>query len=278
MSATRSQKIRASATKRALRARLPQPLPESQIAEEIERYLFKHFETVPDKPKLARGLASHLSGQFLLTGKRGLGWLHCIIECYPDDLKRLSNQAILDTFMPLARAGKLPEGAKIPRKFWSPTTRAKRKRNSKAYYELKRKGHREGLIIQQFGGFLSYQSALGEVLLGSRKCDCLDAVFEGKTVKMSGPGSSLENLFGVDRHRFPKNLTKVRSGRQTGYNLDTVLQCMVALLSDEQRRWLPDPKFRDTILRRVIDRARTKSDELALALEEKLRPFLIYSG
>jgi hypothetical protein len=115
------------------------------------------------------------------------------------------------------------------------------------------------------------------MLPGSRKCDCLDGVFEGKTVKMSGT-KSLENLFGVDRHLFPKNLTKVRSGREIGYNLDIVLQCMVALLSDAQRQWLPDPKFRDTILRRVIHRARTKSDELALALEEKLRPFLIYSG
>jgi hypothetical protein len=276
--ANRSQKIRAAATKRALRAQLPQPLPESQIAEEIERYLYKHFEIVPGKPKLAKDLASHLSSQFLLTDKRSLGWLQCIIEFYPDDLEHLSEQATLESFLRLARAGKLPKGAKIPRKFWSPTTRAKRKRNSKAYYELKRKGHREGLIIRQFGEFFSHQSALGEVLLGSRKCDCLDAVFEGKTVKMSGSGSSLENLFGVDRHRFPKNLTKVRSDREIGYNLDTVLQCMVALLSDKQRRWLPDPKFRDTILRRVIDRARSKSDELALVLKEKLQRFLIYSG
>ena len=279
MTANRSQRICAAATKRALRAQLPQPLPESQIAEEIETYLYAHFETVPGKPKLARDLASHLSSQFLVTGKRGLGWLQSIIEIYPEEFKHLSDQARLESLLRLAKAGKLPKRAKIPRKFWGPTTRAKRKRNSKAYYELKRKGYREGLIIQQFGQFLSHQSPFGEVLLRSWKCNCLDAVFEGKTVKMSGPGSSLENLFGVDRHRFPKNLTKVQSGRrEIGYNLDTVLQCMVALLSDEQRRWLPDPKFRDTILRRLIDRARSKSNEMALALKEKLQPFLIYSG
>src|SRR5207237_9415105 len=78
--ANRSQRIRAAATKRALRAQLPQPLRESQIAEEIERYLYKHFETVPGKSKLARDLASHISGQFLVTNKRVLDWLPSIIE------------------------------------------------------------------------------------------------------------------------------------------------------------------------------------------------------
>ena len=275
--ANRGQKIRAAATKRALYAQLPQPLAESQIADEIERYLFEHFETVPGKPKLARDLASHLSGQFLVTGKRNLGWLQCIIEIYPAELEHLSDQASLESLLRLARAGKLPKGAKgkVPRKFWSPTTRAKRKRTSKACYEVKRKGHREDLIRQQFGGFLFHQSALGDVLLGSRKCDCLDAVFEGKTVKMSGPDSSLQSLFDVDRHRFPKNLTRVRTGRESGYHLEVVIQCMLALLADEKRPWLPDPKLRNMVLRGIIDRARKKSGELASALQEKFQPFLI---
>jgi hypothetical protein len=274
--ANRSQKIRAAATKRALRAQLPQPLPESQIAEEIERYLFNHFETVPGKPKLARDLASHLSGQFLVTGKRSLGWFRRILEIYPEQLKRLSDQALSEYLLRLARAGKLPAGAKgkNPRKFWSPTTRAKRKRDSQARYELKRKGHREGLIAQQFEGFLARQSALGQVLLGSGRCDCLDDLLEGKTVKMAGYGSSLENLFGLDRHRFPKNLTRGRTGR-VGYNLTAVTQCMLALLGDEKQPWLPDCKIRNMVLRGIIERAREESDELASALQEKFQAFLI---
>src|SRR4030095_6295270 len=123
--ADRSQKLRLAAIKRALRAQLPQPVEESQIADQIEKYLFKHFETVPGKPKLARGVASHLSGQFLVTGKRALGWLECIIEIYPERLDQLSHQASLETLMRLLRAGKLPNSpvARVPRKFWGPTTR-----------------------------------------------------------------------------------------------------------------------------------------------------------
>jgi hypothetical protein len=162
VSATRGQKIRAAATKRELCARLPQPMPESQIADEIQRYLFNHFETGPGKPTLARDLASHLSGQFLVTDKRVLGWLQCIIEIYPEKLKHLSDQAGLESLMRLARKGKLPNSpvAHVPRKFWGPTTRIKGRQRSKNRYEFKRKGYREGLIGQQFGGFLFHQSAL----------------------------------------------------------------------------------------------------------------------
>jgi hypothetical protein len=275
--ANRSQKIRAAAIKRALRAQLPQPLAESQIADEIERYLFRHFETVPGKPKLARGLASHLSGQFLVTGKRFLGWLQCIIEIYPEELKHLSDRAGLESLLRLARAGKLPDSpvAHVPRKFWGPTTRIKRRQRSKNRYEFKRKSYREGLIAQQFGGFLFHQSALGAVLPASRKCDCLDELFEGKTIKMSGRGSSLQNLFGLDRHQFPKKLPIVRTGREIQYTLVAVIQCMVALLANEKRPWLPDPKIRNMILRGIIERAREKSGELASALQEKLQRFLI---
>jgi hypothetical protein len=275
--ANRSRKIRAAATKRALRARLPQPLSESEIADEIQRYLFKHFETVPGKAKLAKDLASHLSSQFLLTGKRALGWWHCIIEFYPEELNNLFDQATSETILRLATTEKHPKWGtgKTPREFWTPTTRAKRRRKSKALYELKRKGLREGLIAQQFEGFLSRQSAFAQVLLGSCRCDCLDDLLEGKTVKMSGHGSSLENLFGLDRHRFPKNLTGVQTGREVGYNLTAVTQCMLALLGDKKRPWLPDCKIRNMVLRGIIERAREKSDELASALQEKFQVFLI---
>jgi hypothetical protein len=277
MMMNRREKLRVAAIKRALRSKLPQPVDESQTADEIEKYLFKHFETVPAKPKLARGVASHLSGQFLVTGKRVLGWLQCIIEIYPEELKHLSDRASLESVMRLLRAGKLPNSpvAHVPRKFWGPTTRIERKQRSKNRYEFKRKGHREGLIEQQFGGFVFRQSALGEVLHASRKFDCLDELFEGKTIKMSGRGPSLENLFGLDRHRFPKKLPTVRTGREIEYTLVAVVQCMVALLADEKRPWLPDRKIRNTILRGIIEQAREKSGELASILQEKFQMFLI---
>jgi hypothetical protein len=277
MMMNRREKLRVAAIKRALRSKLPQPVDESQTADEIEKYLFKHFETVPAKPKLARGVASHLSGQFLVTGKRVLGWLQCIIEIYPEELKHLFDRASLESVMRLLRAGKLSNSpvAHVPRKFWGPTTRIERTQRSKNRYEFKRKGHREGLIEQQFGGFVFRQSALGEVLHTSRKCDCLDELFEGKTIKMSGRGPSLENLFGLDRHRFPKRLPTVRTGREIEYTLVAVVQCMFALLADEKRPWLPDRKIRNTILRGIIEQAREKSGELASILQEKFQMFLI---
>lgn len=90
---------------------------------------------------------------------------------------------------------------------------------------------------------------------------------------MSGRGSSLENLFGLDRHRFPKRLPTVRIGRQIEYPLIAVVRCMVALLADEKRPWLADPKLRNTVLRAIIERAAEKSSELALNLK-KLGTFL----
>ena len=78
-----------------------------------------------------------------------------------------------------------------------------------------------------------------------------------------------------DRHRFPKKLTRVRTGREIGYNLEAVIQCMLALLADEKRPWLPDRKFRNMILRGIIDRARGKSGDLASDLQENFQAFLI---
>lgn len=142
--ANRRQKLRVAAIRRALHAQLPQPVDESQIADGIEKYLFKYFETVPGKRKLAGDLASHISGQFLVTGKRVLDWLRCIIETYPEQLEGLSNQASLESLMRLLREGKLTTTpvARVPRKFWSPTTRIKRKQRSKNLYEFKRKRYR----------------------------------------------------------------------------------------------------------------------------------------
>ena len=261
----RSEKLRVAAIKRALRAKLPQAVNESQIADEIEKYLFKHFETVPAKPKLARGVASHLSGQFLITGKRALGWLECIIEIYPEEIERLSSQAGIEALMRLARAGKLPNSpvAHVPRKFWGPTTRIQKKQQSKNRYDFKRKGYREGLIEQQFGGFVFRQAALGEPLHARRKCDCLDELFEGKTIKMLRTRVFSRNLFGLDRHRFPKKLPTVRTGREVEYTLVAVVQCMVALRADEESGRGPTHlKIRNTILCGIIERAQGKSGKL----------------
>ena len=92
--------------------------------------------------------------------------------------------------------------------------------------------------------------------------------------KMSGRGCSLENLFGLDRHRFPKKLPTVRTGRGIEYTLVAVVQCMIALLADEKRPWLPDLKIRNTILRGIIERAQEKSGKLASILQAMFQRFL----
>ena len=96
------------------------------------------------------------------------------------------------------------------------------------------------------------------MLLGSRKCDCLDKLFEGKTVKMAGPWVFSREPLRIGSSPIPEEPPTVRTGREIEYNLMAVIQCMVAVLADEKRPWLPDPKIRKMILRGIIERAREK--------------------
>ena len=93
---------------------------------------------------------------------------------------------------------------------------------------------------------------------------------------MCGDWDSLENLFGVDRHRFPKSLPSKRRGREVVYALDAAVECMIHLLTnpDGYPQWLPEPNRRKIVLKEIIKRARSFSSDLANTVVGKLHPYL----
>jgi hypothetical protein len=95
-----------------------------------------------------------------------------------------------------------------------------------------------------------------ERLKDSAMPNCLDDIFNGGLVNML----RLEELFGMERHRFPKNLPNISKGRETSYDYRAVVTIMDALLTEklrEKRRksgrppripWLNDPRLRMRVL------------------------------
>jgi hypothetical protein len=157
-----------------------------------------------------------------------------------------------------------------------PATEKERLENlkvSKNKYERGRRGLREGLIEQQFGGRPAF-NALDPRSPLPPTGPCLDKLLHGGAVRMAGDVDSLENLLGMDRHRFPKSLPRERRGRNLFYNLSALVKCMTALLEDQQ--WLTDPRHRKQVLTGVIERAHKQSPlpEIADFLTHMLHPYL----
>jgi len=107
---------------------------------------------------------------------------------------------------------------------------------------------------------------------------CLDDIFGGRSVKMQ----KLQNLFGMSRNRFPKELPSVKKGRETWYDYRAVVIIMDALLSEQPRRqktrlrgrslrhpWLSNPRD----ISRVFSAIRTRMRYVA-APEEIVSAFL----
>jgi hypothetical protein len=94
---------------------------------------------------------------------------------------------------------------------------------------------------------------------------------------MRGGIDSLENLFGFDRHKFPKSIHSIRRHKTVFYNLRSVMQCMIFFLDDKlsDGRWLLDPSRRQLVLMGVIKRAEdVGSKEIAESVRQILQPYL----
>jgi len=94
---------------------------------------------------------------------------------------------------------------------------------------------------------------------------------------MAGDLYCLQDLFGMDRHKAPKNVPFLRCGRQRNYNLHSVLEFMRRALADTRpsHGWLHDPKKRQTVLTGVSARARSAApQETQTAVLNALKPFL----
>jgi hypothetical protein len=119
-----------------------------------------------------------------------------------------------------------------------------------------------GLIEYEFGGRAQARAF--------RRYDpsCLDGILMGYGMTME----SLEILFGMERHRFPKGLSGERDGRKIWYSAFDVVKIMDALLGEELRErksqarggserklWPSEPDSRKRVLMGIANRARAHS-------------------
>ena len=147
-----------------------------------------------------------------------------------------------------------------------------------------------GLIEYQFGGAgeAEWKHSLSGQLGSPYKATCLDKIFAGGAVKMHesegermsfwSPGDrirepGLQNLFGMHRNRFPKNLSVKEDGREIWYDYRAVVEIMRALLLEEPRKgkgsvrlWLRgDPVLRTRVLSGIAARIDSLSVSGAIA-------------
>jgi hypothetical protein len=171
---------------------------------------------------------------------------------YPEDLENLRSQSLSAELQPL-------EDELLAR--WE---------TPKQEYELKRR-RRRNLIEDEFGRarepwLRTDPTGPLPLLLPSLVPTCLDGIFEGGRVKMI----RLQELFGMHRNRFPKELPKFEKGRETVYDYLAVMKIMRSLLGEkppkrkrptrgrERRVWLSKPDLR----RRVLSGIETRVSSL----------------
>ena len=244
------------------------------LANEITHLLDTHAGTGARNVNIANNMATYLIQKYSVT-KRNSGKLHNLIQHHPEDFAEFLNQILFKEIQLL-----LKNGYRLPRR--EKKTRAKPKieaeraqglKRSKNKYEERRREYRAGLIMKEFG-----QSQVSDPYLPLPRPTgpCLDILLRGGAVHRSGDRNSLENLFGVDRHRFPKSLHPKRNGRNLVYDISAFLDCLVHLLKNRSagQQWPPKPWDRKLVLIGIIERVRRLSSKAADMLAEELRPFL----
>jgi hypothetical protein len=175
------------------------------------------------------------------------------------------------------------------------------KRISKRKHDRKRAWTGDvGLIEREFGGGLEdewrkrmqqFPPALwpDHPIYKPPAPTCLDDIFAGDPVKML----RLQELFGMDRHRFPKELPYRKEGTGKVYDWEAVVQIMDSLLNEKPRKrkgsgrgrlprmpWLNDPDPRATVLKGIEARINSLSvqEDIKVAFVEVIRRHLPDSG
>jgi hypothetical protein len=186
---------------------------------------------------------------------------------YPEKLENLSSASVFAEMKPLIEA-----------------LSAKKESN----WEDKRRRYKlpggVGLIEYEFGGageaYLRKHSLLPGQLGSAYQPTCLDNIFAGGTVRMrsedvalnprpSGPlapflsktqhKAGLEELFGMERHRFGTGLRSIKKGREEWYDYHHVVKIVHRLLSEPRdgkrarrgktrRLWPSNPGLRIRVL------------------------------
>lgn len=150
--------------------------------------------------------------------RRDHGFLKKIRHRFPNELDNLDTAVQLGEIMELGSA--LPQAKPVP--------------SAKQRYEEKRRRHKwdnTGEIEREFGSerLSTFPSAFGP---DGTPPVCLDALFRYEAVTTT----RLRELFGMDRHRFPRKLPCVSESKRTWYDLRAFLKIMDALLGEKPRR------------------------------------------
>jgi hypothetical protein len=208
------------------------------------------------KRPLLEGIETNLIqllGAFVVLLRRDHELVERIRGCFPNDFDNLSDASELDELREFA-AFLLSAGIKLAPK-------------AKQKYESKRRSKWLGIgeIKSQFASAKTAQilCALGP----SHSAYCLDDIFAGRGVSMR----RLQELFGMDRHRFPKKLVPIKDGRETRYDYRAVAKIMDALLSERLKKrkmrtgrsprvpWLHDRDVRTRVLNGIKERIESVS-------------------
>ncbi len=246
------------------------------LVKDIREILDKHGGKSARHAILANNLAAYLTQKYSVSSRKA-GELCRLIEHHSDDLDTfLQNMShkeyrwLVDNLDKLALTNKKPPRVRPQ----TEAEAAQRRKKSKDWYERRRRRYREGLIIKQFGRPPTV--SLVDLSYVPEESPCLDILFKGGGIRMAGEWYSLENLFGQDRHRFPKPLRHEPSGRTKLYYLNAFTECLIFLVAnrDGGKQWLPEGPQREHVLKGIIERAHRFSSKMGEKLGEKLRPFL----
>lgn len=247
------------------------------LANDICQFLDKHTGKSARNPNVANNLAAYLTQKYSVSDRK-TGELRSLIERFPEELAAFLARITFKKIQLFAKtADQLPPTRKKPRvKAKTEAEAAQRRKKSKNRYEQRRREFREGLIIEEFGKFARFQALDPRSRRLPKGQGCLDIFFRGGAIKMAGHWDSLENLFGVDRHRFPDSLPCKRRGRNVVYYLDAFIECLTHLLAnrDGHQQWPPEPTQREPMLRGIIERAYRFSQKIGDMLAEKLGQYL----
>jgi hypothetical protein len=222
-------------------------------------------------PAIAKHVAARLTTTWRFASNEALDRL---IKDRPELLDQAVSASARDELDHLIKMWRgLPRSKRKRTKPSSDQERSQRQRKSKNRYESRRREYRDASIEEEFGRLLPNPFIPNSFVPSTGPC--LDILFSGGDVRMAGCVNSLENLFGVDRHRFPKSLSPTRRGRNAVYDLVAFMECLIHLLKkrDGGTQWLPERRKRELVLAGIIERARRFSLELAGILAKKLRPY-----
>jgi hypothetical protein len=229
---------------------LAEPVNPADLANEIAKLLTSLGRRV-DRREVAQRLAEDLASRFSCKSKV----LEALIKYRPKELANLVDLAGWDQtkaeVLPMIAAQK-----KVPIKVRTDAERLRRNKSAKNRYERWERSYvcKTGAIERDF--FITSALVWRYPLLSPSRL-CLDEIFRGGSVTMSGRTDSLQWLFGLSRKKLIMAKPVPGRGRKVFYDYQGVVACVDALLKQTVPNvyWLSDPWRRKVVLVNILIRA-----------------------